>query len=136
MRQRYEKFDQRRRASSPSLSARPEIWDLTSGEPPTVFLPGSAHCGRGARWHRQTRGLRASGEIAGWTRPFRSNRSFGRRAAQYLCWVLVVCVVLAMPQKALIVMAFWEVATAAVDLLHSGWIRYVAPTPEVPLICR
>jgi hypothetical protein len=26
----------------------------------------------------------------------------------------------------LIVMAFWEVATAAVDLLHSGWIRYVA----------
>jgi hypothetical protein len=21
-------------------------------------------------------------------------------------------------------MAFWEVATAAVDLLHSGWIRY------------
>jgi len=33
---------------------------------------------------------------------------------------------LAMPEKALIVMAFWEVATAAVDLLHSGWIRYVA----------
>ena len=41
--------------------------------------------------------------------------------------VLVACVVLAMPEKALIVMAFWEVATAAVDLLHSGWIRYVLP---------
>jgi phosphatidylglycerophosphate synthase len=52
-------------------------------------------------------------------------RLVGGRRNIYV-WVLVACVVLAMPEKALIVMAFWEVATAAVDLLHSGWIRYVA----------
>src|SRR5438552_10805830 len=52
-------------------------------------------------------------------------RLVGGRRNIYV-WVLVACVLLAMPEKALIVMAFWEVATAAVDLLHSGWIRYVA----------
>ena len=53
-------------------------------------------------------------------------RLVGGRRNIYV-WVLIACVVLAMPEKALIVMAFWEVATAAVDLLHSGWIRYVLP---------
>jgi len=44
-------------------------------------------------------GLRASGEIAGWTRPFRSNRSLiGGRRNIYV-WVLVACVVLAMPER-------------------------------------
>jgi phosphatidylglycerophosphate synthase len=51
-------------------------------------------------------------------------RLVGGRRNIYV-WVLVVCVVLGMPAKALIVMAFWEVATAAVDLVHSCWIRYV-----------
>ena len=51
-------------------------------------------------------------------------RLVGGRRNIYL-WVLVACVVLGMPEKALIVMAFWEVATATVDLLHSCWIRYI-----------
>jgi phosphatidylglycerophosphate synthase len=51
-------------------------------------------------------------------------RLVGGRRNIYV-WVLIVCVVLGMPEKSLIVMAFWEVATAAVDLLHSCWIRYV-----------
>jgi phosphatidylglycerophosphate synthase len=51
-------------------------------------------------------------------------RLVGGRRNIYV-WVLVACVVLGMPEKALIVMAFWEVATAAVDLLHSFWIRYL-----------
>jgi phosphatidylglycerophosphate synthase len=51
-------------------------------------------------------------------------RLVGGRRNIYV-WVLVACVVLAMPEKALIVMAFWEVATAAIDLLHSCWIRYL-----------
>jgi len=44
----------------------------------------------------------------------------------------VACVVLGMPAKALIIMAFWEVATAAVDLLHSCWIRYVLRRQRFP----
>src|SRR6266540_236370 len=48
-------------------------------------------------------------------------RLVGGRRNIYV-WVLVACVVLGMPEKALIVMAFWEVATAAVDLLHYCWI--------------
>jgi phosphatidylglycerophosphate synthase len=50
-------------------------------------------------------------------------RLVGGRRNIYV-WVLVACVVLGVPEKALIVMAFWEVATAAADLLHSCWIRY------------
>jgi hypothetical protein len=51
-------------------------------------------------------------------------RLIGGRRNIYV-WVLVACVVLGMPEKALIVMAFWEVATAAIDLLHTCWIRYL-----------
>jgi 1L-myo-inositol 1-phosphate cytidylyltransferase / CDP-L-myo-inositol myo-inositolphosphotransferase len=51
-------------------------------------------------------------------------RLIGGRRNTYV-WVLVACVVLGAPEKALIVMAFWEVATAVADLLHSCWIRYV-----------
>jgi hypothetical protein len=50
-------------------------------------------------------------------------RFVGGRRNIYV-WVLVACVILGVPEKALIVMAFWEVATAAADLLHSLWIRY------------
>jgi phosphatidylglycerophosphate synthase len=50
-------------------------------------------------------------------------RLVGGRRNIYV-WVLIACVVLGMPEKSLIVMAFWEVATAAVDLVHSCWIRY------------
>jgi CDP-alcohol phosphatidyltransferase len=50
-------------------------------------------------------------------------RLVGGRRNIYV-WVLVACIVLGVPEKALIVMAFWEAATAAADLLHSGWIRY------------
>jgi hypothetical protein len=50
-------------------------------------------------------------------------RLVGGRRNIYV-WVLVACVILGVPEKALIVMAFWEVATAAADLLHSLWIRY------------
>jgi phosphatidylglycerophosphate synthase len=51
-------------------------------------------------------------------------RLVGGRRNIYV-WVLIACVVLGVPEKALIVMAFWEAATAAVDLLQSSWIRYV-----------
>jgi phosphatidylglycerophosphate synthase len=51
-------------------------------------------------------------------------RLVGGRRNIYV-WVLITCVVLGVPAKALIVMAFWEVATAAADLLHSCWIRYI-----------
>jgi hypothetical protein len=50
-------------------------------------------------------------------------RLVGGRRNIYV-WVLVACVVLGIPEKAVVVMAFWEVATATVDLLHAGWIRY------------
>jgi phosphatidylglycerophosphate synthase len=50
-------------------------------------------------------------------------RLVGGRRNIYV-WVLLACVALGTPAKALIVMAFWEVATAAVDLLHSCWVRY------------
>ena len=62
-------------------------------------------------------------------------RLIGGRRNIYV-WVLVACVVLGTPEKALIVMAFWEVATAAADLLHSCWIRYVhrrQSFPDLPL---
>jgi phosphatidylglycerophosphate synthase len=58
-------------------------------------------------------------------------RLIGGRRNIYI-WVLIACVVLGMPEKSLIVMAFWEVATAAVDLLHSGWIRYVPRRQRFP----
>jgi len=50
-------------------------------------------------------------------------RLVGGRRNIYI-WVLLACIALGTPAKALIVMAFWEVATAAVDLLHSCWVRY------------
>jgi hypothetical protein len=50
-------------------------------------------------------------------------RLVGGRRNVYV-WVLIACVVSGVPEKALIVMAFWEVATAAADLLHSWWLRY------------
>jgi hypothetical protein len=50
-------------------------------------------------------------------------RLVGGRRNIYV-WVLIACVILGVPERALIVMAFWEVATAAADLLHSLWIRY------------
>ena len=50
-------------------------------------------------------------------------RLVGGRRNIYV-WVLLACVALGTPAKALIVMAFWEVATATVDLLHSCWVRY------------
>ena len=62
-------------------------------------------------------------------------RLIGGRRNIYV-WVLVACAVLGTPEKALIVMAFWEVATAAADLLHSCWIRYVhrrQSFPDLPL---
>ena len=58
-------------------------------------------------------------------------RLVGGRRNIYV-WVLIACVVLGTPEKALIVMAFWEVATAAVDLLHSCWIRYVLRRQRFP----
>jgi phosphatidylglycerophosphate synthase len=58
-------------------------------------------------------------------------RLVGGRRNIYV-WVLLACVVLGTPEKALIVMAFWEVATAAVDLLHSCWIRYVLRRQSFP----
>jgi len=58
-------------------------------------------------------------------------RLVGGRRNIYV-WVLVACVVLGTPEKALIVMAFWEVATAAADLLHSCWIRYVLRRQSFP----
>jgi phosphatidylglycerophosphate synthase len=58
-------------------------------------------------------------------------RLVGGRRNIYV-WVLVACVVLGMPEKALIVMAFWEVATAAADLLHSCWIRYMLRRQRFP----
>jgi phosphatidylglycerophosphate synthase len=62
-------------------------------------------------------------------------RLIGGRRNIYV-WVLVACVVFGMPEKALIVMAFWEVATAAADLLHSCWIRYLVRRQRFPLISR
>jgi phosphatidylglycerophosphate synthase len=62
-------------------------------------------------------------------------RLVGGRRNIYV-WVLIACVVLGRPEKALIVMAFWEVATAAVDLLHSFWIRYMLRRQGFPLISR
>ncbi len=50
-------------------------------------------------------------------------RLVGGRRNIYV-WVLAVCVAFGIPEKALVVMAFWEGATAAADLLHSCWIRY------------
>ena len=58
-------------------------------------------------------------------------RLVGGRRNIYV-WVLIACVVLGVPAKALIVMAFWEVATAAVDLLHSCWIRYALRRQRFP----
>ncbi len=58
-------------------------------------------------------------------------RLFGGRRNIYV-WVLVACVVLGMPARALIVMAVWEVATALVDLLHSCWIRYALRRQSFP----
>jgi phosphatidylglycerophosphate synthase len=51
-------------------------------------------------------------------------RLVGGRRNIYV-WVLIVCVVLGVPANALIIMAWWEVATAAIDLLHACWIRRV-----------
>jgi phosphatidylglycerophosphate synthase len=53
-------------------------------------------------------------------------RLVGGRRNIYI-WVLIVAVALGVPAKALIVMACWEVVTAAVDLLHAGWIRRASP---------
>jgi phosphatidylglycerophosphate synthase len=58
-------------------------------------------------------------------------RLVGGRRNIYV-WVLIACVVLGVPEKALIVMAFWEVATAAADLLHSCWIRYALRRQRFP----
>ena len=58
-------------------------------------------------------------------------RLVGGRRNVYV-WVLLACVVLGVPEKALIVMAFWEVVTAAADLLHSCWIRYVLRRQSFP----
>jgi phosphatidylglycerophosphate synthase len=49
-------------------------------------------------------------------------RLLGGRRNIYI-WVLIVCMLLGAPAKALIVMAWWEVATAIVDLVHASWIR-------------
>ena len=53
-------------------------------------------------------------------------RLVGGRRNIYI-WVLIVAVALGVPAKALIVMACWEVITAAVDLLHARWIRRAVP---------
>jgi phosphatidylglycerophosphate synthase len=50
----------------------------------------------------------------------------GRR--NIFIWVLAAAVLLAAPAKALIVMAWWETLTAAVDLLHAGSLRLVRRT--------
>jgi CDP-alcohol phosphatidyltransferase len=47
-------------------------------------------------------------------------RLVGGRRNIYV-WVLVACVVLGVPEKALIVMAWWEVFTAAIDVPHAAW---------------
>lgn len=47
-------------------------------------------------------------------------RLVGGRRNIYV-WVLVVAVILRAPAKALIVMAWWEVLTAALDLPHAAW---------------
>jgi 1L-myo-inositol 1-phosphate cytidylyltransferase / CDP-L-myo-inositol myo-inositolphosphotransferase len=58
-------------------------------------------------------------------------RLVGGRRNIYV-WVLIACVVFGVAEKALIFMAFWEVATAAADLLHSWWIRYVLRRQSFP----
>ncbi len=50
-------------------------------------------------------------------------RLLGGRRNIYI-WVLIVCMLFGTPARALIVMAWWEVATAVVDLVHAAWIRY------------
>jgi phosphatidylglycerophosphate synthase len=47
-------------------------------------------------------------------------RLFGGRRNIYI-WVLIVCIIAGVPARALIVMAWWETATAIVDLAHAGW---------------
>ncbi|HEY2103423.1 MAG TPA: CDP-alcohol phosphatidyltransferase family protein [Chthoniobacterales bacterium] len=59
-------------------------------------------------------------------------RLFGGRRNIYI-WVLIAAVAWGVPAKALIVMAYWEVVTATVDLLHASWIRRAIPaTPAEP----
>jgi len=50
-------------------------------------------------------------------------RLFGGRRNIYI-WVLIVCVIAGAPASALIVMAWWETATATIDLAHAGWKFY------------
>ena len=49
-------------------------------------------------------------------------RLVGGRRNIYI-WVLAVSVILRVPAKALIVMAWWEALTAAVDLAQAAWSR-------------
>jgi phosphatidylglycerophosphate synthase len=51
-------------------------------------------------------------------------RLFGGRRNIYV-WVLAVAVILGAPARALIVMAWWEALTAAIDLPHAAWSLYL-----------
>jgi phosphatidylglycerophosphate synthase len=50
-------------------------------------------------------------------------RLFGGRRNIYI-WVLIVCLIWGAPAGALIVMAWWEAATAVIDLPHAAWKLY------------
>jgi len=50
-------------------------------------------------------------------------RLLGGRRNVYL-WVLIVALVLGAPAKALVVMAWWEVCTALIDLPHAAWALF------------
>jgi uncharacterized membrane protein YedE/YeeE len=51
-------------------------------------------------------------------------RLIGGRRNIYI-WILVAGIILGAPAKTLIVMAWWEVLTAAVDIPHAAWALYL-----------
>jgi phosphatidylglycerophosphate synthase len=59
-------------------------------------------------------------------------RLVGGRRNIYI-WVLTVAVICGTPAKALIVMAWWEMVTAAIDLLRAGWSLYLLRRRKVAL---
>jgi phosphatidylglycerophosphate synthase len=56
-------------------------------------------------------------------------RLFGGRRNVYI-WILLFAVILGAPAQALVVMAWWQAATAIIDLPHAGWLLYRASGGE------
>lgn len=56
-------------------------------------------------------------------------RLFGGRRNVYI-WILLFAVILGAPAQALVVMAWWQAATAIIDLPHAGWLFYRASREE------